>query len=92
MWNTRSHACGILGDLCSEMTHCISMVLFHGCKIVVGLIHECIGQVNGIHPAWRSHTGLSVVSVEIQQGLKVRFEEVPVPSQTQPLRVPGIDG
>lgn len=52
------------------------MVLFHGCKIVVGLIqligHERVGPVIGIHPALRSQRGLSVVSVEIQQGLKVR--------------------
>ena len=72
----------MLGIFQLDVLH-IALVFFtHGFMIVMGLIQligrQRVGDVDGIEPALRFQDRLPVVSVEVEQGFKIRFVVVGV--------------
>ena len=72
----------MLGIFQLDGLHVVLVFFAHGSKIIMGLIQligrQRVGRVDGIEPTSRFQDRLPIVSVVVQQGLKIRFVVVSV--------------
>ena len=72
----------MLGIFFLDELHVVLVIGRHGCKISMGLVQligrQGVGHVDGIEPALGFQDRLPVVSVVVEQGLKIRFVVVGV--------------